>query len=405
MTGRVPFRNGVTHTILERERLTLSATTIAQALQRVGYTTGIFGKWHLGDEEPYQPHHRGFDESFVHGGGGIGQAYPGSCADAPPNLDNRYYDPVIRHNGSFVQTQGYCTDVFFRQARGWICAQEGPFLAWISTNAPHGPFICPDKYQAPYQGLAGNPTTAAFYGMIANIDQNMGLLLANLDEWGLTENTLVVFMTDNGSARGDYNAGMRGMKGSVFQGGTRVPAFFRLPGRIAAGKDLPQLSRHVDLFPTLLSIAQASPHDDLDGRDLYPLLAGKDTTWPDRLTMFHKGRWGKEGIDGKWGGAGPDSGVHMPFAVRSERFRLVGTDQLYDIDNDPGEQSNIIDEQPNRAQSMLDAYHAWWAEVRPLMVNEDAPLAASHPYHDLYEQQLKSEGIPRWSPPPLERSN
>ena len=120
MTGRHEFKNGVTHTILERERMTLKATTVAQALGDAGYATGIFGKWHLGDEEPYQPQHRGFQEVFIHGAGGIGQAYNCSCGDAPPNQKNRYFDNVIRHNGQFVQTKGFCTDVFFQAALGWI---------------------------------------------------------------------------------------------------------------------------------------------------------------------------------------------------------------------------------------------------------------------------------------------
>jgi arylsulfatase A-like enzyme len=136
----------VTHTILERERMALSTTTIAQVLQKAGYSTGIFGKWHLGDEEPYQPHNRGFDEVFIHGAGGIGQAYACSCADAPPNQENRYFDCVIRHNTKFVKTKGFCTDVFFRQALGWIKKRKdkkNPFFAFITTNAPHGPMIAP----------------------------------------------------------------------------------------------------------------------------------------------------------------------------------------------------------------------------------------------------------------------
>ena len=139
MTGRHPLKNGVSHTILERERLTLEATILPQVLKTAGYTSGIFGKWHLGDEDPYQPHKRGFDEAFIHGAGGIGQAYNCSCADAP---GNKYFDPVIRHNGSFVKTSGYCTDIFFTAALGWIKAvkdKDAPFFAYITTNAPHGP--------------------------------------------------------------------------------------------------------------------------------------------------------------------------------------------------------------------------------------------------------------------------
>ena len=148
-TGRHEFRNGVTHTINERERLTLKATTLAQVLQGAGYTTGIFGKWHLGDEAEYQPNRRGFDEVFIHGGGGIGQTFPGSCGDAPGNT---YFRPAILHNGKFEKTQGYCTDVFFNQALKWIGSVKGkrPFYAYIACNAPHTPLQVPKEYEQQY---------------------------------------------------------------------------------------------------------------------------------------------------------------------------------------------------------------------------------------------------------------
>src|SRR5262249_12056076 len=117
MTGRHEFRNGLTHTLLERERLPLQAITLAQVRQSAGSTTGIFGKWHLGDEPDHWPSRRGFDEMFIHGAGGIGQTYEGSCGDAPGNT---YFSPAILHNGKFVKTDGYCTDVFFRQAITWM---------------------------------------------------------------------------------------------------------------------------------------------------------------------------------------------------------------------------------------------------------------------------------------------
>ena len=142
ITGRHEFRNGVTHTIYERERLTLKAATLPQVLQSAGYTTGIFGKWHLGDEAEYQPNRRGFDEVFIHGGGGIGQTFPGSCGDAP---DNTYFDPAILHNGKFEKTRGYCTDTFFAEAIKWMDAVKGkrPFYAYIALNAPHVPLQVP----------------------------------------------------------------------------------------------------------------------------------------------------------------------------------------------------------------------------------------------------------------------
>ncbi len=397
MTGRAPFKNGVTHTILERERMTLDATTIAEVLKKAGYTTGIFGKWHLGDEEPYQPHHRGFDEVFIHGGGGIGQVYPGSCADAPGNT---YFDPAIRHNNTFVKTEGFCTDVFFRQALGWINTnRDNPFFAYISTNAPHDPFICPEQYRKRYDDKSGTKDTASFYGMITNIDDNVGLLMRKLDEWNLAGNTLLVFMTDNGTSAGDFNSGMTGRKGTVHEGGTRVPAFFRLPGKIAAGQDIDRLTRHVDIFPTFAEIAGFSAYGNVDGRSLLPLIENPGAEWNDRMTFFHLGRWGKKGVPG-WdnGHCDPDKAKFENFAVRTEQWRLVGTDELYDIQNDPGENINVIKQHPEVAQQVLAAYDTWWDEVRPLMINEDVPLAKEHPFHVRYQKQLTENGIPDWVP-------
>ena len=168
MSGRHEFMNGVTHTALERERMSLKTITIAQVLQSAGYATGIFGKWHLGDEAAYQPERRGFDEVFIHGGGGIGQTFPGSGGDAP---HNSYFSPVIKHNGKFEKTKGYCTDVFLAQAEKWIAAVKGkkPFFVYLPTNAPHVPLLVPESYAEPYKGKVPDPV-AKYFGMIACIE-------------------------------------------------------------------------------------------------------------------------------------------------------------------------------------------------------------------------------------------
>ncbi|MEM7395324.1 MAG: sulfatase-like hydrolase/transferase, partial [Verrucomicrobiota bacterium] len=201
-SGRHEFRNGVTHTIRERERMALSTTTFAQLLVKAGYQTGIFGKWHLGDEDAYQPYSRGFTETFIHGAGGIGQSYPGSCADFPPNREKegRYFDNVILHNDTIVQTKGFCTDVFFQAALGWIKQRHEagePYFAYISPNAPHGPMIAPKKSRQRFDDAGWDSSTAGRYGMIENIDDNFGLLMKKLDTWKAWDNTLVIFMTDN----------------------------------------------------------------------------------------------------------------------------------------------------------------------------------------------------------------
>jgi len=277
MTGRHEFRNGVTHTIQERERMRLDATTIAQVLKSAGYSTGIFGKWHLGDEDAYQPEKRGFDETFIHGAGGIGQTYPGSCGDAPGNT---YFNPAILHNGKFVKTQGFCTDIFFSRAIEWMdeCVDtHKPYFALITPNAAHAPLSCPPDYERLYAGKVP-ANVATFFGMITNIDDNVGRLLGKLDEWGHESDTLVIFMTDNGGTAGvkTFNAGMRGAKGTPYEGGTRVPSFWRWPNGWKGGVDVPALTAHLDIFSTLAEIAGAKVPEPvaakLDGRSLLPLL-------------------------------------------------------------------------------------------------------------------------------------
>jgi arylsulfatase A-like enzyme len=415
MSGKAPFKVGITHTILERERMTLDATTIAEVLKKAGYTTGIFGKWHLGDEDPYQPENRGFDEVFIHGAGGIGQNYPGTQGAVP---GTGYFDPIIKHNGIFVRTQGYCTDVFFRQALGWISenkdpsagsGQAKPFFAYLAPNAPHGPFIVADKYKEPFLGKVKDENIAAFLGMIVNIDENMGLLMQKLEEWELADNTLLIFMTDNGTARGRgiFNAGMKGSKGSVNEGGSRVPLFMRWSGHLEAGRDMDRMTRHYDLFPTFAELAGAELPEDLDGCSLIPLMeypkGSWQDPWQDRYTFFHQGRWNKAGAGEKWskGNTDPDADKYDNFAVRSERWRLVGTDQLYDLSKDPGETTNVIKDYPETAERMLMAYEKWWESVRPLMVNEDAPLDTGKPFIEQFEKQKAAQGIPAWTPPEL----
>jgi len=402
MSGRHEFKNGVTHTILERERMSLETTTFVEVIRDAGYTTGIFGKWHLGDEDPYQPEHRGFDEVFIHGAGGIGQAYNSSCADFPTNSgEGRYFDPVIKHNGMAVKTKGFCTDVFFKQALGWIkSCKDGdkPFFAYISTNAPHGPMIAPEKYKKRFIEMGYDERLVGFFGMIENIDDNMGVLMDKINEWGLEENTLLIFMSDNGQSTGTriYNAGMKGGKGTVYEGGTRVPAFFYWKGKLLEGADIDKIASSIDLFPTFTALAGAEIPKNIqkiDGVNLLPLLEYPDIKWKDRYLFIHRGRWKK--------GADPDSSKYNSCAVRSQRFRLVNNTELYDIENDPGEKVNVIEQFPDVAAEMQEAYEEWWKEVRPLMVNEDVPLSPTKPFFEMYFKQEKEQGIPDWVEPEI----
>jgi arylsulfatase A-like enzyme len=399
MTGRHEFRSGVTHTIFERERLALSATTLPQLLKAAGYTSGIFGKWHLGDEDAYQPDKRGFDRVFIHGGGGIGQTFPGSCGDAP---GNRYFDPVIRSDGSFVKTKGYCTDVFFEAAIEWIDARrksDEPFFCYLTPNAPHDPLDCPPGSDTPYlakleaAGIADakeRARIAKFYGMIENIDANIGRLLARLDEWGIAENTLVVFTTDNGTANGAkvFNDGMRAHKGSPYRGGTRVPAYWRWKGRLPQGIDVPSLTAHIDVLPTLCDIAgvelPTAVAGKVEGRSFAPLLRGARIAWPDRPLVTHVGRWDR--------GKAAESG-HRNCRIREGRWSLVNVQnrpdawELYDIAADPGEKADVAKAHPDIVARLAAAYDEWWRSVQPDLVNENLDGPAENPFKTAYERQ------------------
>lgn len=391
MSGRHEFKNGVTHTILERERMSLKTYTLAQMLKSVGYTTGIFGKWHLGDEQAYRPENRGFDEVYIHGGGGIGQTYPGSCGDAPGNTN---IDPALWHNGKFEKTKGYCTDLFFGQAIKWMDAKRGgkqPFFAYIPLNAAHGPHVVPEEYYKQYRGKPGvTEDTAKFFGMTENIDTNFGVLLRKLDEWGIARNTLVIYFTgDNGGTAGTalFNAGLHGGKGCAYQGGTRAVAFFRWPGGgIPADVECKALSAHIDIFPTLAELTGATLSDEtkqqVEGRSLLPLLKNPKAEWPDRILVHHVGRWAK---------GGAEQSKFSKCAIQNSRFTLVNNRELYDLNADPGEKTNVIADHPDVVAKLRAAYEKWWSEVQPLLVNENVVAPKMNPFKELYWKQFGGE--------------
>ncbi len=348
MTGRYNYRTGVIDTYLGRSMMHADELTMAEALRDAGYRTGIFGKWHLGDTYPLRAMDNGFEESLVHNGGGLGQP------SDPPG--NSYFHPVLKHNGESARHTGYCTDIFTDAAMDFIEAhQDDPFFVYLSTNAPHTPLDIGEEYVRGYRDKGLDDRLAKFYGMIANIDDNVGRLLAKLDALGLAENTLFVFMTDNGSSHvggpTQFNAGQRGWKGTVYQGGVRVPCFLRWPGTLAA-RGIETMAAHIDLFPTLLDLCGAPQPEDrtIDGRSLVPLLAGASAAWEDRKLFF---QWHR--------GDAPE-----PFracAVRSQRYKLVNGKELYDLENDPGEKTNIAKAHPEVVQELRQAYEAWFADV------------------------------------------
>ncbi|MBL8817414.1 MAG: arylsulfatase [Planctomyces sp.] len=410
MTGRHSMRNGITHTILERERMTLNAVTLPQSLRDAGYRTAIFGKWHLGDEDEYQPGRRGFDEVFIHGAGGIGQAYQCSCADVP---NNGYFDPIVRHNGRFVKTHGFCTDVFFQSAIEWIGVQKdsrAPCFAYIATNAPHGPFLAPEANKQRFLKAGFTDEQAGYYGMIENIDHNVGLMMDRLKDWDLLKNTVVIFMSDNGMTGGgsgpaaapmgkgpdgipwsSWNAGMKGLKGSPDEGGVRVPFFISWRDRIPAGLEIDRIAAHIDIFPTLAAMAGAAmPEGQIEGRSLLPLIEQSGGEWSDRFLYTHVGRWNT--------GENPDDYQWKQFSVRTQKYRMVNNTELFDMETDPGQTTNLADKHPELMSEMRMAYDKWWKETRPMMVNENAPMSKIRPYHQAFEQQKALDGIPDWIP-------
>lgn len=410
-SGRHEFRNGVTHTIKERERMALSTVTFPQLLQQSGYQTGIFGKWHLGDEDAYQPYSRGFTETFIHGAGGIGQSYPGSCADFPPNRERsgRYFDNAILHNDTIVKTKGFCTDVFFKAALGWIKQQhqaKRPYFAYIAPNAPHGPMIAPEKYKQRFADLGWDGNTQGRYGMIENIDDNFGLLMSKLDEWQAWDNTLVIFITDNGQAARSgklngkrvpiFTAGFKTGKGSPYEGGTHVPAFLYWKGKLGSGVDVPALTSHLDFYKTFCELAGVTIPDsvqEIDGRSLLPLLEDPQAAWADRALFVHKGRWEK--------GDNPDESRYSDCAVRTARWRFVNNKELFDISADPYESTDVAAEHPEVIAELRAKFDQWWVKTVPLMVNEDAEFSPVQPQAVRYEKQLKERGIPNWVEPEL----
>lgn len=362
MTGRYSTRTGVWHTIAGRSLLRKEEVTLADLFSAAGYRTGIFGKWHLGDNAPLRPQDRGFDEVLVHGGGGVGQT--------PDVWGNDYFDDTYLHNGRPEKFTGYCTDVWFDGATRFIEAhRRQPFFAYIATNAPHGPYLVDEKYSRPYRDAGIPSPRAEFYGMITNIDENVARLRQKLEALGLAENTLLIFMTDNGTAagvdnKGGFNVGMRGRKGSPYDGGHRVPCFFHWPaGRLTGGRDVDVLTAHIDLLPTLAEICGLAIPENmkLDGTSLVSRLkaTGANSKTVDspsalneRILFVHSQRV-------------EDPIIWRQSSVMTSRWRFVDGKELYDITADPGQQSNVAAKHPDVVEQLTAAYDRWWESLTP----------------------------------------
>lgn len=382
LTGHYHNSTGVWHTIGGRSLLRKDEWTLATALSEAGYVTGIFGKWHLGDNAPYRPQDRGFRHAVVHGGGGVAQT--------PDYWGNNYHDDVYCANGTWQPFEGYCTDVWFGEALRFIEAhREEPFFCYISTNAPHSPYIVDSAYSEPYASQVQNEERAAFYGMITAIDDNFAALRHQLDRWGLSDNTILVFMTDNGSSAGatlnteqfvvdGYNAGMRGIKGSPYDGGHRVPFFVFWPaGAVGGGRDVVELTANVDITPTLLELCGVNPGEHrFDGVSLVPLLRGEAAAWPDRVMVTDSQRVASPI---KW----------RQSATMMGRWRLVNGVELYNILADPEQRYDVAADHPGVVAHLREGYEAWWAKVSrqfdatiPITVGREVGIAECLTSHD-----------------------
>ncbi len=364
LTGRYHYRTGVLHTSRGGAKMHGDETTLAELLRDAGYRTGIFGKWHLGDTYPMRPSDQGFQESLIHKSGGINQG---------PDHPSSYFDPRLWRNNQPEPSKGYCTDIFFTAALQFIEANRGrPFFVYLPTNAPHTPLDVSPHYSDPYKAMGLDDTTAKVYGMVENIDENFARLIATLERLNVRNDTLVIFLTDNGAQQTRFSAGQRGRKGTVYEGGIHVPFFVQWPARLQGGRTIDRVAAHIDVLPTLLEFAgaPASAALPLDGSSLVPLLT-RDVPaerWPERTLFLQVHR----GLDPK---------RYQHFAAVTQQFKLVGYPgtfnqenlettggppplELYDLTSDPGEKKNLAPQNPEVVTRLRRQYEAWFESVR-----------------------------------------
>lgn len=373
MTGVDAFRNGASNVSSGRTLLRADLKTIADVYRSGGYATGLFGKWHLGDNYPFRPEDRGFDEAIW---------FPSSHINSVPDYwDNDYFDDTYIHNTKREKYTGYCTDVFFSEAIDWMKTvdRSKPFFTYIALNAAHWPWFVPDHYRKPIRdALDANPGLAAnlnarkredlvsFLAMGANIDDNVGRLDQFLAESGIQENTIVVFLTDNGSTMGkDYfNAGMRGHKTQLWEGGHRVPCFIRWPGGdIGTPREIDELCQVQDLLPTLAELSDvALPKAELDGQSLAPLLRGELETLGDRMLVINYSRM--PGFIVKYTKGNPAIPHRDGAGVLWKKWRLLENRELYDVENDPHQDHDVAEKHPEIVAQMRSHLQSWWDQVK-----------------------------------------
>ena len=396
MTGLDALRNGARSVPAATNMIWREIPTMAELFRKNGYRTGQFGKWHLGDHYPDRPFDRGFEKAIWFGGWGV-------ASDV--EFDNDCVNIRYREENRVAQANRYCTDFWFDKALEWMSAcarQKEPFLCYIATNAPHGPLWAQEKDAAPYQSLV-RPNVANFFGMIANIDENMGRLENWLQETGLRDNTIVIFMTDNGGTAGRqvYNGGLREGKGSYYDGGHRVPCFIRWPaGGIEGGREVNQPTQIQDILPTLLELCDLSTPEGVcfDGLSLASVLRNPDATLPDRMFVVQYG--------------GRVRAVKYEACVVWGPWRLVHGKELYNAAEDRAQKTDLSTQHPDIVARMRAFYEDWWSgvekrvyEYQPILVGteQENPVILSPNYWagvdvDNHHRVSAAEGGPQGGP-------
>ena len=363
MTGVDALRSAAMNVSSGRALLRTDLPTMGDIFAANGYRTAMFGKWHLGDSYPYRPIDRGFRKAVW-----FRSSYIGSASDVWNNdyFNDRYFD-----NDRLRQFEGYCTDVFFNQAADWLQERHRlgePFFLYLPLNAAHAPHFVPERYRRQYERLLADKDMpdqrrndlARFFGMLANMDENFGKLDALLEKTGLQENTIFIFMTDNGGTAGVpfYNAGMRGSKTTLWEGGHRVPCFVRWPaGGIGKGRDVRALTQCQDVLPTLIDLCKLAPPENakFDGVSLADLLTGKADELPDRTLVVQFSRMNDP------------RPKKNDATVLWRQWRLLKGEELYDLSADPHQDKNVFAQHPDIAARLQKNYDAFWASVEPAL--------------------------------------
>ena len=352
MTGKYAHRVRAWHTIAGGNHLRESEITMADVFRANGYRTALFGKWHLGSNFPFRPIDRGFDEWLGQGDGGTG------------TTDDHFFNDRVNdhylHNGEWKQINGWAPEVFYNSAIDYIRKRkidQQPFFVYLPTYLPHAPHTLPDPKWADEYSKKVDEKTAYFFTAIEKIDALIGKLRAALAEEKLDRDTIIIFMTDNGGTSGTevFNAGMRGKKGTIYDGGHRVPFFLHWPaGQLRQGEDITTLNAHIDVLPTLVELCHLTLTKpiDFDGRSFHNQLTNPAAEVPERTLFVETQRTFKPE---KWQNA----------AAMTTRWRLLNDTALYDIKNDPAQTQNVIKDHPEVVATLRQEFEAYWTKVSP----------------------------------------